>query len=283
MHPILENGARFIWASARLLEQKVFAYHFCGAAGDEVIAALAAYQNADGGLGHALEADVRAPASQPLFAEFGLKLLYDHRLRAPALTARVCDFLATISDLQRGLPALLPSAFGYPLAGHWKQPGADAFSMSRLAAVVGPACWQGIEHPWLEQAARVCADFLRNQPLRDAHLIQNAFCLAESRPEPGLFEKLADDLSRADFFIHSLPITGYGLNPLHFAPAPQSYCRRLFSQEQVDGFLDDLISRQAPDGGWGISWEPPDGAALLEWRGYTTVNALVTLRAYSRI
>jgi hypothetical protein len=121
----------------------------------------------------------------------------------------------------------------------------------------------------------------------DAHTIRTAFCLVESlaqlREVESAFQKLSGELRVASFFSPDAPVLSYALTPLDFAPHPEAYCRRLFTQAQIDAHLDDLASKQAPDGGWTIQWSPPGEMARLEWRAYKTVNALYTLRAYGWI
>ncbi|MEW5660474.1 hypothetical protein ABGT92_34965, partial [Streptomyces cinereoruber] len=62
----LARAERFVWLTARVLEQRRFAYHFQRGGADQVETALTAYLNEDGGYGHALEPDLRGPVSQPL-------------------------------------------------------------------------------------------------------------------------------------------------------------------------------------------------------------------------
>lgn len=47
--------------------------------------------------------------------------------------------------------------------------------------------------------------------------------------------------------------------------------------------LSALAGQQAADGGWPINWETVSPMCELEWRGWKTLEALVTLRAYGRI
>jgi hypothetical protein len=47
--------------------------------------------------------------------------------------------------------------------------------------------------------------------------------------------------------------------------------------------LDRLERDQQPDGGWPITWEPPGDAAVLEWRGIVTLDALRALVSYGRL
>lgn len=282
----LDKAISFIWENARHLERAIFAHHFYGAPSDRIIAILRTYQNEDGGFGNALEPDVRAPDSQPLFVEYGLNVLYASGLRNTEIAGRLCDFLASHADLQKGIASLLPSARKFPHASHWGNPSAVQPSIDRLIGLVGLLQWQGIDHAWLKEAVRVCLERALTTPFDDAHTLGTAFCLAESTGKPlgeRLFDKLAAELPQVKFFSFEAPVKGYALTPLQFAPTPTSPCRRLFSTDIIEAHLDDLESRQEADGGWPISWEPPGQMARMEWRGVATVQALITLRAYGRV
>jgi len=287
MSAVLEKGSAFIWENGRFLERAVFEHRFLNGSPDHILAILAAYQNEDGGFGHALEPDLRAPDSQPLFVEFALRTLYDCRLRAPALVARACDFLEKNSDLARGIPTIFPASLSYPHAGHWNNPGAVQPALDRLTGLVGLANWQGARHPWLEQAVEACVAYLSANRFSDVHTIMNAFCLVESLPKgknsDALFQKLTGELFHADSFSLEVPVKGYAMTPLALAPSPDAYCRPIFTDSQIEAHLDELASQQEPDGGWPISWDPPGEMARLEWRAYATVSALSTLHAYGRI
>ena len=73
---------------------------------------------------------------------------------------------------------------------------------------------------------------------------------------------------------------GYVKGPLDWAPTPASFCRQLFSAEQIATSLQQLLERQQADGGWPINWEPISPAVAYEWRGWVTISALQTLGAY---
>ena len=66
--PDFDAAAGFLTAGARVLDRRVFQRLFSGGAAEPVRDAVAAYRNADGGFGHALEPDLRTPASQPAAA-----------------------------------------------------------------------------------------------------------------------------------------------------------------------------------------------------------------------
>ena len=85
-------------SEARLLERLLFAVRFEGAEPAAVGRLISAYQNTDGGLGHALEPDIRSPESQPLFVAVGLQALHDAGWRDQDLAMRLCLFLEGVSD-----------------------------------------------------------------------------------------------------------------------------------------------------------------------------------------
>lgn len=63
---IYEKARLFIYRNARPVELALWRFHFEGGAKEDVLRALAAYQNLDGGFGHALEADSFNPNSAPI-------------------------------------------------------------------------------------------------------------------------------------------------------------------------------------------------------------------------
>lgn len=98
------NAAReFIYSNARVLEQRVFAVAFEGEDPGTVVAALTAYQNPDGGLGHGLEPDKRAPGSQPLDVEIAFGYLTAVEAPADDLVTSACDWLSSLADPSGGL------------------------------------------------------------------------------------------------------------------------------------------------------------------------------------
>lgn len=66
----------FLLDRGRPLEQARFRHDFEGGAVGEVLDALRAYRNPDGGFGHALEPDVRAPGSSVLATSVALEVLH---------------------------------------------------------------------------------------------------------------------------------------------------------------------------------------------------------------
>jgi hypothetical protein len=287
MNKILESGTNFIWENARLLERAIFTYHFLNGSPARILDVLRTYQNDDGGFGNALEPDLRAPDSQPLFVEFALRTLYECNLRDREMAYQACEFLSKHANLEKGIPLVFPSFRLYPHPAHMDNPQVEQASMEHLAGLVGLVHWQGIHHPWLQKAVETCVNFISTSSFTDSHTTLNAFCLLEAltpeRPVEHLFSKLSDDLFKSSFFHLDVPVTSYGLTPLTFAPTPHSYCRKIFSDTQIEAHLSDLEKQQQEDGGWPIHWDPPAGTSRQEWRAQRTVAALVTLHSYKRL
>jgi hypothetical protein len=287
MNKPFESATNFIWKNARLLERAIFAYHFLNGSPARILDVLHTYQNEDGGFGNALEPDLRAPDSQPLFVEFALRTLYECNLQAPDMSKRACEFLSKHADLEKGIPLVFPSFRLYPHPSHMDNPQVEQASMERLTGLVGLLYWQGVSDPWLQQAVEVCVNFITNSSFTDTHTILNAFCLLEAlsadRPDDHLFSRLSDDLFKSSFLRLEVPVTSYGLTPLTFAPTPDAYCRSIFTDAQIEAHLADLEKQQQEDGGWPIYWEPPNGTSCQEWRAQRTVAALVTLHAYGKV
>ena len=65
---VYEKSRAFIYRSARPIDLAVFRHTFENAPADDIITALAAYQNPDGGFAHGLEADNFNPLSMPMGA-----------------------------------------------------------------------------------------------------------------------------------------------------------------------------------------------------------------------
>jgi hypothetical protein len=287
MNQSLQSGTRFIWENARLLERAIFEGNFFNGEPERIIEILRNYQNDDGGFGNALEPDLRCPESQPLFVEFGLRTMYDCNLHDPDLAMKACEFLSKHASLEKGTPLIFPSFRRYPHATHMDGPYSEQPSMERLTSLVGLLAWQGINHPWLDQAVERCIEYITNVRFTDVHTILNAFCLVESlagrQPVEQLFDKLSNDLFSSSYFCINVPVTTYCLTPLNFTPTPNAYCRRIFTDIQIEAHLDEMEKQQEEDGGWPIRWEPPGEMARREWRAYKTVAALSTLRAYGRL
>ncbi len=282
---ILERAEDFIWKNARLLERRLFEFHFKDGSPAAVVDALRPYQNADGGFGNALEPDIRCPDSQPVPVQHALELLstvgFDGEMVKDA-----CDYLLTITTAEGGVPWLLPSALKYPRAPWWQTGDAPAAAVNPTAAIAGLLHQNGFRHEWLEVATKFCWSKIAKLELTDPHdagvVLKFLYNVPDRARADAELTRVVGLLLSSDL-VADVNAEGYVFKPLDWAPTPEHPLREHVGPEDVAANLDLLVAGQQPDGGWNISWEPLSRACELEWRGSVTVEALLTLRANGRL
>ncbi|MFI2032671.1 hypothetical protein [Streptomyces buecherae] len=302
----LARAEHFVWLTARVLEQRRFAYHFLPQrdglepAVDAVERALAAYLNDDGGYGHALEPDLRGPVSQPLHTAYALRVLDEIGRCGGQRIERVCRYLTEISTPTGALPALHPSLRGYP-AAPWipvvDDPPSDLLATGPVTGLLHRG---GVWHAWLFRATDFCwsaverlADGAPTHPYEVMAAITFLDCVPDRQRAGAVAERLGarvreqrlvvlDPWDAAD---HPVP-AGYGPGEHHFAHdfarLPGSVARPWFSDAEMSASLDHLAAAQQEDGGWPINWRQWAPGTALECRPMVTIDALLTLRAYGR-
>ncbi len=270
-----EAGRAFLHAQARLLERRVFACRFEGASPQGVVEAVRGYRNDDGGFGFALEPDLRAPTSQPIFVEIALQAMYGAGAFDSDLLQGACDWLQTVGAADGAVGPALPDALEFPRADHWNGDWAVTPSLNPTAAIAGYLHAAGCDHAWVGPATRWCLAQIDAEPITSAHTLRAAMRLTEALGDDARTAKLASQLDAAEWFQRSVPVTSYTMTPLHFP-------RALFDDATLAAHLDDLVARQQDDGGWPVLWEAPGAAATAEWRGRWTLDSLVTLRSFGR-
>lgn len=281
-----EPARNFILREGRLLERRLFAALFEGGPPGAVVDVLRGYQNDDGGFGHALEPDKRVPDSLAIDVEVALASMVTAGAHDPAMVERACDFLEAASDPRGAVPLSTPVIERYPRAEHYT----DWTYEPALNPTAGLAGWlhrMGVSHPWLERATAWCWSELEAGSLDDAHAVSEVMIFLAAVPDQerarSFWPMIAEQLPKAMQYRGDPGDPEYGVNPLHYAPTPDSPWRPLFTDDQIEGWLDRLVRDQQPDGGWPITWEPPSVTSTLEWRGIETVRALRVLRAYGRL
>jgi hypothetical protein len=272
---------RFILRDARLLERRRFEWRFRDGSPDAVVEALRPYRNEDGGFGNALEPDIRGSASQPVPVEKAFEVLDEVDRFDPELVLPACDWLASISNADGGMPFVLPSVDDGPHAPWWESNGES--DVNPTAGIAGLLRKHGVDHPWLAPATAYCFDALDDLDHVGADDAISVLGLLEQSPEQdAVFARLGEWI--LDRLVALDPATsGYVKSPLEFAPRPDALARRLFDNATIEAHLDALEARQQDDGGWPITWEPPSAAAVSEWRGFVTFRSLDMLRAYGRL
>lgn len=276
----------FLLNYGRLLERLLFAQLFAGAGVEPVLAALRAYQNADGGFGNGLEPDKRSPESQPVDVEFALRVLDMLDVFPEEIVTPACDFLVSISTPAGGVPFALPSVKRYPRAPWWDVVDDPPASLNPTASIAGLLMKHNITHPWVAEAGAFCWQAIETYTGDAFHDLLPIVMFLEQAQHGDRrdheLQRVRERLLQPGVVALSLGAPGYVKFPLDWAPRANSALRSVFDDERIELDLDRLASSQQSDGGWPINWTAITPAVEYEWRGWKTVDALATLRAYGR-
>ena len=283
----------FVLTNARMIERRLFEFHFANGTAEAVFHAVYSYRNLDGGFGHGMEPDTASPESQPLFSIMALELLDEvGYLSEEIILKDFMPYFEQITTEKGGIPWMFRPKSEYPCEEHFKTVKEWA-ALSTTAPLLGMLEKYKLRIPWMEKAeAFVWSEFER---IQDKH----AFCYL-CVPRWMLFLEHSKSRTKAEKTINNLnnwiqkkglicedkTAEGWGLygkpNRLNYAPSPKCRFYGLFTEEAVTAELDELIRRQKEDGRWD-TWYGISEGTKLEWAGIQTLASLKILKNYQRI
>jgi hypothetical protein len=300
-----ERARHFLKTEARPLEWTLFAHRFEAGSVEAVLEALARFQNADGGFGHALEPDVRTPQSSALATGIGLGILRD--LNVPAthpMVRRAVTYLLETFDKETMVWRALPEgANAHPHAPWWHDEDGSLARTFDNFVVIPRMQLVGLLHHF---AAEVPAEWLETVTQRtlDGYLslddvgsgggddLAYAIEMAETGALPArikapLVERIRESVPEV---VERDPAAWdtYCIAPLKLVSSSDSLVYDLLA-EDVQANLDYQIAHQTEAGTWEPTWTwsgayPEAWAeAKREWRGELTLSMLETLEAFDRI
>jgi hypothetical protein len=275
MADALQRAGQFLKESGRNIDRALYDYTFSEAAREEVVKALANYQNADGGF-HGLEVDIAAPDSNPFATELALQVFIQADLpRDSKIVQSTVRYLEESQDKE----------------GNWR------FSEGVYQHELAP-WFQGWEWPNLNPSCTT-SGLLKQLGLGSPQL--------HGRVER-LFKQLAkvEDLTGDEFYAvrpyayyfrsewahpqRELYLSGVlwwlirqaesaemdGNHFFQYASRPDDYTARMLPQRILDRWLEMLAAEQQEDGGWPTPYNP-------NWRGWVTIQNLLVLRAFGKL
>jgi len=289
---VLEKARAFIYQNARLLDRQRFAYWFEGGSKENVLQALAAYQNQDGGFGHALEPDMRCPQSQPVPTEHALIMVDELEAYDTELLDGIIRYLKGITLPEGGFPLAFRSLLAYPHAPWWIIERDDVANSNPTGHILGllmkhPRWAEWEQEEWIQRSIRFIWEAMEKPEPGEYHEgVQWVSFLehAPVTPQTSLAkEKLNAWLAKDGVIERNPNAEGYVQKVMDWVTAPDSYAASFVTEAELDEHLDALIQQQSEDGGWPISFPAASPLGELEWRGALTVDRLRTLRAFGRL
>ncbi len=291
--PDFDAAATFIAANARVVDRRRFSRLFGDDDAGPVRDAVAAYRNQDGGFGHALEPDCRAPGSQPLAVEMALRIMDETDAWDEALARGACDWLAAVAPAEGGAAAAEPTMTGWPHAPWWGPEDGHPASIITTGLLAGRLNARGVRHPWLDRATDLMwtrIDVLGSSGGAELHggphgeyEILAVLAFLQDAPDRDrareVFGQVGPLILERKMVALDPDAAGEVHTPLDYAPLPDSLARALFDEATIKAHLDHLAQAQRDDGGWTFNWLAWSPAAEREWRGFLTVDALRVLRA----
>ncbi|MFJ6075073.1 hypothetical protein ACIQFU_30330 [Streptomyces sp. NPDC093065] len=293
----LARAEHLVWLTARVLERRLFAYHFRGGDPGPVETALEAYRNEDGGYGHALEPDVRGPASQPLHTARALRVLDAVGRCGGQRVERVCRYLTSVSTPEGALPLIRAGGQSRPAAPFVPVAAGPSGELLATGPVVGLLHRNEVWHAWLFRATYFCWQAAESLEPSHPYEVQAAVAFLDTAPDRPRAQAAADRLGRLvrERRLAVLDPDDSGAYPVSpgcapdehrfphdYARDPRSLARAWFTDDEVARSLDFLAAEQEGDGGWPVRRPRWALAPALEARARTTIEALRTLRAYGR-
>jgi len=297
---LIGASEEFLEENGRPLELARFRHAFAGSSVVDVLSALSVFQNKDGGFGHALEPDLRAPESSALCTSIAFQILREVKA-APdhSIVARGIEFFVKTFDAGRTGWRIIPEeAAGSPCAPWWYQAERKesfvGFSLNPTAEILGYLHDSGSRAP-VEMLSVVSERVLSQLKETDQIEMHDLLCCLRLLQTPSLPADYREQLlGRLGDLIGTTVAyrpdewREYSLRPLEVVHSPESPFMPAL-ENVVDANLDYELSTQNTDGSWTPTWSWDDrfpeewAQAKTEWAGVITVSKLLMLKRFGRI
>lgn len=297
---ILAQVSKWIYRNARPLELARWQYHFEKGGAEAVIKALEAYQNIDGGFGHALECDCWNPISSPIQTFHAIQILgeLDIEDKKLPIIQGILQYLESGADVQgeTWLNTVITNN-DYPHAPWWhtssESSSHDCYNPT--AGLIGFSLYFADQKTELFKKCMTllndAIEYVKKAENMDMHVLACFITLLEycklvdfnlpfSIKE--LEEKLIILVSKNITQDTSLWATNYVCKPSQFFDSPDSIFY-LMNKTVADYEREFILNSRNSDGVWDVTWgweAYPEEWALSKnwWKGHIAVNNMLYLR-----
>lgn len=286
---------RFVEENARPVDLAVYRFFFEGGSNQDVVGALAAFQNEDGGFGHGLEMDYLNPYSSPIATNDALITLW----RVGALRrdlpmvrgmVRYLDSHDSFDEDQRRWLFAIDSNRDYPHAIWWEKQGDGIHGFNPTMSLAAFMLCFGRRAALYERIVREGLAYLEENEDVSGEALK-CFLLAEAMlRESGVEDVIPLERLRAVIArrLDAAICKDTGKYGVEYVPVPSDFFAGMFSR-YITPELVPLIAEekralerlQRADGGFDITWEwgTPYAAEFEQarrlWRPRLTIDKLL--------
>lgn len=292
---VREEIVQYISASARPIDRSLFEFLEGQQDASRILEALAAYQNDNGGFGHALEPDLRTPHSSALATSVAFQYLV--AVDAPATNELVGTgvryLVESLDSSAYRWQTIHPSTNDYPSAPwwdyqrslrstEWGNPSAEILGyLLRFAELVNDESLLAS----LRERALVRLSQIDQPDFHELLCYKRLFEQADTATKARLFPKLSALMVKS---VEPDPRkwTSYQATPLTFVDWPESPFASLFDWALLEADFERLLGSTVDGDHWEPSWSWnntfPDEwkMAKREWSGKLTVQNLRVLQSF---
>ncbi len=277
----------WMYRNARPLDLSRWKYHFENGSGQDVLSDLAAYQNTDGGFGHALEADSWNPNSSPIQTWCGTEILYEINMtdKDNPIIKGILSYLESGKDYRDGFwYAEIPSNNDYPHAPWWTydENPVEEWGYNPTICLVGFILYFADKQSDLykratQTAQKAIEDFLQRGQLVDMHELSCfvrfwEYCRRAEGTDlidmDGLRQRLVEQVKSAITHNTEEWDTNYVCRPSQFMLSPDSMFYH-DNKEIAQYEVEYIIKSMNADGSWNVNWSwdsyPEEWAVSKNW------------------
>ena len=307
MNQTYDKARTFIYRNARPLDLTRWQYHFEGGSKEAVLTALAAYQNDDGGFGHALEPDSWNPNSSPIQTWVATEILREIGFEDAVhpIIQGILRYLENTNDFNmRYWYANIKSNNNFPHAPWW---GFSDEPKHRLNDYNPTACLAGFIIRFADKNSELYAlgcqiakeafeayigqGFLNDMHTAGCYVRLWQYCVESGTIDvidlSALKEKLLLQVKSSITHNTTEWKTGYICKPSQFFYSRDSIFYA-YNKEIADYECEFIIGTQNEDGSWNIPWGwngyPEEWAVSKNWwKGNGAILNMLYLRGIGRL
>ena len=304
MNRAFEKAREFMYRNARPLDLARFQYHFENGNEEAVVNALSYYQNADGGCGHAVEADCWNPNSTPLHTGTACDILREIDFtdkEHPLVKGMLKWFLSGEHFNGKSWNIVVKSNNDYPHAPWWHTDSVsschtDYNTTAQIAGFIVRYAEPDSEVFKLGlRIVKEAIEALSPSDLKDMHTCSCYVQMKDYVEKAGLtdavaYQELSSKLREAVNRLIEKDVATweyYVCKPSVFIKSQNSeyYCD---NSEVAEYQCDYIIEKQLLDGSWDINWNwedyPNEWAVRKKWwKGQVILENLLDVKGLGRL